>query len=171
VSHPTFDCPHCNSEVPVGAFRCKECFNDLTARETRSLTGPVVGLLLLTLLVGAAGMGAWTQRYQRGQLGSSVIDHSEDRVVLVYMSTFLQPKTRQIAFDEVQQVLLEGRQLIMAGEIWRVSLVLRGGEPVLLRTDNDNLTVYAQGIAQQLNKELRFIDKLGSGRELLGSQG
>jgi len=172
VSHPSFDCPHCNSDVPVGALRCKDCFNDLTVSETRSLTGPIIGLLLLTLLVGAAGMGAWSLRYQRGQLGSAVVDHSERRVVLVYTSTFRQSRARQISFDEVQQVLLEGRQFIMAGNIWKVSLVLTNGEPpVLLRSGSNSLETYAEGLAQQLNKELRFINKLGGGRTLLDSQG
>ena len=167
VSHPTFDCPHCNAEVPAGALRCKDCFNELGATEARSLTGPMVGLLLFTLLVGAAGMWAWNVRYHRGQLGSAVVDHSEQRVVLVYTSTFRQPKARQVGFEEVQQVLLEGRQFIMAGDIWKVSLVLGSGEKLLLRTGTESLEIYGQGIAQQLKKELRFINKLGSGRDLL----
>ena len=169
VSHPMFDCPHCNCEVPVGAQRCKDCFSDLTVVEKRSLTGPVVGLLLLTLLVGAAGMWAWNVRYHRGQLGNAVVDHSEQRVVLVYTSTFRQPKAQQVGFDEVKQVLLEGRQFIMAGDLWKVSLVLTNGEQLLLRTGTTSLEIYAQSIAQQLNKELHFINKLGSGRKLLES--
>ena len=107
----------------------------------------------------------------RGQLGSAVVDHSEQRVVLVYTSTFRNARARQINFADVQQVLLEGSQFIMAGDIWKVSLVLGNGETLLLRTGTDNLEVYAQGIAQQLNKELHFVNKLGRGRNLLETPG
>ncbi len=171
MSHPTFDCPHCNADVPVGATRCKDCFNEIVVAEKRSLVGPIIGLLLLTLLVGAAGMWAWNVRYHRGQLGNAVVDHSEQRVVLVYTSTFRSAKARQVNFGDVQQVLLEGRQFIMAGDVWKVSLVLNNGEQLLLRTGTESLEIYASGIAQQLNKELRFINKLGSGRDLLDTKG
>ena len=170
MSHPTFDCPHCNADVPVGALRCKECFNEITATEKRSLVGPIIGLLLLTLLVGAAGMWAWNVRYHRGQLGNAVVDHSEQRVVLVYTSTFRSAKAQQVNFSDIQQVLLEGRQFIMAGDIWKVSLVLNNSDQVLLRTGTESLEIYATGIAQQLNKELRFINKLGGGRDLLDTK-
>jgi hypothetical protein len=171
VSHPTIDCPHCNAEVPVGAARCKECFNEIAAVEKTSLRGAVIGLVLFTLLIGAGAMWAWDVRYHRGQLGSAVVDHSEQRVVLVYTSTFRQARARQVNFADVQQVLLEGRQFIMAGDIWKVSLVLGTGEKLLLRTGTQNLEVYAHGIAQQLGKELHFINKLGGGRDLLESPG
>ena len=171
MSHPTFDCPHCNADVPVGAARCKECFNEITATEKRSIVAPIIGLLLLTLLVGAAGMWAWNVRYHRGQLGNAVVDHSEQRVVLVYTSTFRSAKAQQVNFSDIQQVLLEGRQFIMAGDIWKVSLVLNNGEQVLLRTGTQSLEIYATGIAQQLNKELRFINNLGGGRDLLDTKG
>ena len=171
MSYPSFDCPHCNAEVPIGALRCKECFNETSVAEKRSARGAVVGLLLLTLLVGAAGMGAWNIRYHRGQLGNAVVDHSEQRIVLVYTSTFRDPGTKQVNFSDVSQVLLEGRQLIMAGDVWKVSLVLNSGEKVLLRTGSQSLEIYASSIAQQLNKELRFINKLGSGRDLLDTKG
>ena len=153
--------------MPVGALRCKDCFNELVVAEKRSATGPIIGLLLLTLLVGAGGMWAWNVRYHRGQLGNAVVDHSEQRVVLVYTSTFRDAKARQVNFDDVQQILLKGSQFIFAGDIWTVSLVLASGEQVLLRSDTQSLEIYATGIAQQLKKELRFINKLGSGRDLL----
>jgi hypothetical protein len=155
----------------VGAARCKDCFNEITAVEKSSLRGAVIGLLLFTLLVAAGAMWAWDVRYHRGQLGSAVVDHSEQRVVLVYTSTFRNARARQINFADVQQVLLEGSQFIMAGDIWKVSLVLGNGETLLLRTGTDNLEVYAQGIAQQLNKELHFVNKLGRGRNLLETPG
>jgi hypothetical protein len=59
----------------------------------------------------------------------------------------------------------------MAGDMWKVSLVLNNGEQVLLRTGTQSLEIYATGIAQQLNKELRFINNLGGGRDLLDTKG
>ncbi len=169
MSHPTFDCPHCNADVPVGAKRCKECFNETAVPEKRSLAGPIVGLLLFTLVVGAAGMWAWNVRYHRGQLGFEAVDYTEQRLVLVYTSTFRDARARQVSFDEIEKVVLEGRQFIMAGNIWTVSLVLGNGEELLLRHGSQSLEGYAVDLKERLNKELVFIDKLGSGRDLLGS--
>ena len=166
---PMFDCPFCGNEVPTGAHRCKECFNDLTDVATVSLRGPIIGVILLALVLGAAGMWSWNTRYNQGQLGNAVVDQSHNRVVLIYTSTASQPETRQINFSDIASVEMEARDFILAGSIWEVFLVTSSNERVLLKTSlKASLETYAATIAQQTNKQLTIINKIKGGEGFLG---
>jgi len=169
MSIPMIDCPFCRNEVPAGAPRCKDCFNDLSEHKPVRVKGLLVGVILLALVFGAAGMWSWRHHYNHGQLGNAVVDKDESRIVLVYTSTMSRPSTRQLAFDEISGVELVARDFVLAGSMWEVFLVTTTSERILMKlSTKKSLESYAASIAQQLNKQLTIVNKIRGGTDFFG---
>jgi len=172
MSIPMIDCPFCRNEVPAGAPRCKDCFNDLSEYKPVQIKGLVVGVILLALVFGAAGMWSWQTHYNHGQLGNAIVDKDQNRVVLIYTSTMSRPSTQQLAFDDIASVELVARDFVLAGSMWEVFLVTSNSERILMKlSTKKSLESYAASIAQQLNKQLTIVNKIRSGTDFFGNEG
>jgi len=167
------DCPVCKNEVPAGAPRCKHCFNDLTEHWEGgggpSITGPIIGAILLTLLMTAAVGWVYTRMHGQGQLGLVTLDPREERMVLVYTSTEEPPETRQVYYRDIASIEMEAGSYLLGGNHWSVFVVTTAGDRVLInRSEASPLDSYANTIAQHTNKQLTMINNIKAGSDMRG---
>jgi len=166
------DCPSCGNEIPVAATRCKYCFADLSVRDEPRNNAPFVGLLLLALVVVAAGWWAYSSMYGGTQLGNVTLDPSENRVVLVYTAIGKDPTTRQVSFDEITGVEMQANESPLGGIIFEVYLLVQGGERLLInRSTGETLEAYAGTVAKHTNKALTIISNIRTGKDIRGFSG
>jgi len=166
------DCPSCNNEVPHGAPRCKHCFSDLVEHWAGPARGgnPLLPVFLLAILVLGVGLAVWNQVQFQGQLGMSVVDPREERVILVYTSTTSEPDVKQLAFSEINAVELHLSDS-MQGASQEVILIA-GKEEVTIEksTGNTPLLPSAETLAHQVGVEkVTVVGSLGEGSAIKGA--
>lgn len=145
------DCPSCSNEVPHGAPRCKHCFSDLTQHWEGATSGgnPMIPVILLAGLLAAASYGVWAQIGSQGQLGMSVVDPREERVLLVYTSTLSDPTITQLPFSQLSGVELHSKAT-MQGGTWELFL-LAGDERISIdKSAEHTLEPAAETLAHQV---------------------
>ena len=163
------DCPFCHNEVPVGASRCKHCFNDLTANEDGGKGSPVLGLVLLLLVFVAAGGWSFSTLHEQEQLGNVTIDPSGERIVLVYTGIDKEPTTLQIEFEKLSGVEMHAGDYMFGGSHWEVYVITTEGERVLVNKSQANtLEEYARTVSKHTGKQLTIINNIKAGRDTFG---
>jgi hypothetical protein len=166
------DCPSCNNEVPHGAPRCKHCFSDLTEHWAKptSKGNPMLPVFLLALLLVGVGLGVWNQVQFQGQLGMSVVDPREERVILVYTSTTSEPDVKQLNFSDIKAVELHISDS-MQGASQEIILVT-GEESVTIEksTGSAPLLPSADTLAHQIGlAEVTVVGEVGAGSAIKGA--
>jgi hypothetical protein len=163
------DCPFCHNEVPVGASRCKHCFNGLTVGEDERTGNPVLGLVVLLLVFVAAGGWSVSSLYQQEQLGNVTIDTAGERIVLVYTGLDKEPTTRQLDFERLSGVEMHAGDYMLGGSHWEVYVITTEGERVLVnKSQAKTLEQYARTVSKHTGKQLTIINNIQAGRETFG---
>ena len=166
------DCPSCSNEVPHGAPRCKHCFSDLTEHWAKP-TGkgnPMLPVFLLAVLLVGVGLGVWNQVQFQGQLGMSVVDPREERVILVYTSTTSEPDVKQLDFSAINAVELHIADSIQ-GASQEVVLV-SGGESITIEKSHGttSLRPSAETLAHQIGvASVTVVGEEGAGSAIKGA--
>jgi hypothetical protein len=169
LSQPMRDCPFCHNEVPVGASRCKHCFNGLTVGEEGGKGSPVFGLVLLLLVFVAAGGWSVSSLYDQEQLGNVTIDPAGERIVLVYTGIEKEPTTRQLEFENLSGVEMHAGDYMIGGSHWEVYVITSAGERVLVnKSQTTTLEQYARTVSKHTGKQLTIINNIKAGRDTFG---
>ena len=172
MTQPMIDCPSCHNEVPVGAPRCKHCFSDLTEHWAGPTRGgnPLLPVFILAVLLGVVSMGVWNQVQFQGQLGMSVVDPREERVILVYTSTTSEANVKQLAFANIKAVELHLSDSMQGAN--QEILLVTSDESVTLEksTGNTPLLPSAETLAHQIGvAEVTVIGTMGEGHAIKGA--
>ena len=169
MSQPMRDCPFCHNEVPVGASRCKHCFNGLTVGEEGGKGSPVFGLVLLLLVFVAAGGWSVSSLYDQEQLGNVTIDPAGERIVLVYTGIEKEPTTRQLEFENLSGVEMHAGDYMIGGSHWEAYVITSAGERVLVnKSQATTLEEYARTVSKHTGKQLTIINNIKAGRDTFG---
>ena len=166
------DCPHCNNEVPQGAPRCKHCFSDLQEYwEGPSRKGnPMLPVFLLAVVLTGVGFGVWNQVKFQGQLGMSVVDPREERVLLVYTSTTEPANVQALPFSQISGVELH-HSGSMQGASQEVILVT-GEQSITIEKSRENhsLLPSAETLAHQIGAgKVKVVGEVGEGGAIKGA--
>jgi len=125
--------------------------------------------LLAVLLVGV-GLGVWNQVQFQGQLGMSVVDPREERVILVYTSTTSEPDVKQLDFSAINAVELHIADSIQ-GASQEVVLV-SGGESITIEKSHGttSLRPSAETLAHQIGvASVTVVGEEGAGSAIKGA--
>jgi len=125
--------------------------------------------LLAVLLVGV-GLGVWNQVQLQGQLGMSVVDPREERVILVYTSTTSEPDVKQLDFSAINAVELHIADSIQ-GASQEVVLV-SGGESITIEKSHGttSLRPSAETLAHQIGvASVTVVGEEGAGSAIKGA--
>ena len=163
------DCPFCHNEVPVGASRCKHCFNGLTVGDDGGKGSPILGLIALLLIFVAAGGWSLSSLNDQEQLGNVTIDPSAQRIVLVYTGIDKEPTTRQLEFENLSGVEMHAGDYMFGGSHWEVYVTTTDGERVLVnKSGGATLEEYARTVSKHTGKQLTIINNIKAGRDTFG---
>ena len=166
------DCPSCSNEVPQGAPRCKHCFSDLTEHweKPTSKGNAMLPVFLLALLLIGVGLGVWNQVQFQGQLGMSVVDPREERVILVYTSTTSEPNVKQLNFSDISAVELHVSDTLQGAS--QEIILVGSGESVTIEksTGSSPLLPSAETLAHQIGvASVTVIGEQGAGSAIKGA--
>ena len=130
----------------------------------------MIPVVLLAALLDATSFGVWNQVQFQGQLGMSVVDPREERVILVYTSTTSEPNVKQLNFSDISAVELHISDSIQ-GAHQKVILVT-ANESVTIETSRGTtpLRPSAETLANQIGiASVTLVGKEGAGSDIKGA--
>ncbi len=163
------DCPSCGEPILATATRCKHCFADLSADDTRSSKTLIIGLIGFLLVIVVVGILGINYVYGKPSLASVTIDEGTESIVMVWARYNKEPTTRRVPFSDISKVEFLTGQTIIGGSYWSVYVITNDDERIRINHSADeNLKGYAETVAAKTGAPFVPVNKVRSGRGLLG---
>jgi hypothetical protein len=163
------DCPSCGEQILASATRCKHCFADLSSEGPKSSKGLIFGLIGFLLVIVIVGILGINYVYGKPTLASVTIDEGTESIVMVWSRYNKEPTTRRVAFADISKVEFVTGQTIIGGSYWSVYVMTNDDERIRINHSSDeNLKGYAETVAAKTGAPFVPLNKVRSGRGLLG---
>jgi len=127
-------------------------------------------VFLLAIVLAGVGFGVWNQVQFQGQLGMSVVDPREERVILVFTSTTEPANVRQLAFADINAV-----ELHYSGSMQGASqevILIAGDDSIIIEKSRDNhsLLPSAETLSHQIGAgKVKVVGEVGEGGAIQGA--
>jgi hypothetical protein len=158
----TKTCPNCGTIAPVSARRCKECFHDYSAKETRQplvrTLLPMLGATALMSVLGALTI-SWMTSFPTNE--RALVDATSKQIQWIREFKDGHFETDQVAFDRVKKI-----QYHADGANFTVVAVLDNGETRdIIRTMGAPIQSQAEDYAKLMDKPFEIVDARASKAE------
>lgn len=163
------ECPHCGEEILATATKCKSCFADLNPEDTSKNRSTIIGLLVFLVIIVVVGIGGLQYVYGKSTLSSVTIDEGTDSIIMIWSQFNKEPTTRRVDFADIAKVEFVTGSTVLGGTFWSVFIILNDDEKIRINhSAEDNLKGYAETVSAKTGAPFVPINKVRSGRGLLG---